>query len=164
MRVLLERDRLSVAAQNAEHDARMAVLTILREMGRSTVEVVELADALPGMRDIMPPDAEKIASSRPEVLSARAAVERARLNVTLQQANAHPDPEALFGYKRTAGYNTLMAGLQIDLPLRNRNQGAIAAAAAEVKSAEQCFTVVLIVRSLFFRLTHGGNCDQNCKE
>jgi cobalt-zinc-cadmium efflux system outer membrane protein len=53
----------------------------------------------------------------------------------LQKANAKPDPEVLFGYKRTVGFNTAVAGLQFNLPIRNRNQGAIAAAAADETSA-----------------------------
>ena len=43
----------------------------------------------------------------------------------------------MFGYKRTAGYDTLLAGFQINLPIRNRNQGRIAGAVAEIRLAEQ---------------------------
>jgi cobalt-zinc-cadmium efflux system outer membrane protein len=136
MRILLERDRLAVAVQTSEHEATMAVLAIVREMGRTDNENVEFADALPEMRDIPPPDTAAVADTRPEMLSARAAVQRAKLNVALQQANANPDTEVLFGYKRTAGFDTLLVGLQLDLPIRNKNRGAIAAASAEVKAAE----------------------------
>jgi outer membrane protein TolC len=40
------------------------------------------------------------------------------------------------GYKRTSGLDTLTASVQIDLPISNRNQGAIASAQAEVRAAE----------------------------
>jgi hypothetical protein len=40
-----------------------------------------------------------------------------------------PDPEFLAGYKRTGGFDTVIVGVQINLPFRNRNQGSIAAAA-----------------------------------
>jgi cobalt-zinc-cadmium efflux system outer membrane protein len=40
------------------------------------------------------------------------------------------------GYKRTAGYNTALWGLQINLPLLNRNQGATAAAISQIRGAE----------------------------
>jgi outer membrane protein TolC len=146
MRILLERDRLSVAVRNAELEAHLAVLSVLREMGRAGDQPLELADPLPQIRDIAPPDSDSAVNARPEVLSARAAVVRARRNVSLQQANARPDPEALFGYKRTAGFDTLMAGFQLDLPFRNRNQGAIAAATAEVKAAES--TAIAIERRI----------------
>ena len=64
------------------------------------------------------------------------AIEQALANLRLQQANASADPDAHIGYKRTAGFNTLFAAVQIPLPIRNRNQGQIEAAAAELKAAE----------------------------
>jgi outer membrane protein TolC len=67
---------------------------------------------------------------------AREGVDQARANLRLQQANALPDPDLHLGYKRTAGFNTLYAAVQIPLPIRNRNQGQIEAAAAEIKAAE----------------------------
>ena len=60
----------------------------------------------------------------------------ARANLKLQQALAKPDVDILYGYKRTAGLNTWIAGAQVNLPFRNRNQGSIAAAEAEVRAAE----------------------------
>ena len=66
----------------------------------------------------------------------RAAIEQARANLRLQQANAKTDPDAQLGYKRTAGFNTLYAAIQIPLPVRNRNQGQIEAAVADIKVAE----------------------------
>jgi cobalt-zinc-cadmium efflux system outer membrane protein len=135
LRVLLEGDRLTVSVRTAEQEADMAILTLLREMGRSDMQPVELAEKLPEMRDIPSPDTAKALSARPEMLSALAAVERAKLGVLVQRSTSAPDPEVLFGYKRTAGFDTVLFGLQVDIP-RNRNRGAIAAAAAEVKAAE----------------------------
>jgi outer membrane protein TolC len=66
----------------------------------------------------------------------RAAIEQSRANLRLQQANARTDPDTQLGYKRTAGFNTLYASIQIPLPVRNRNQGQIEAAVAEIKVAE----------------------------
>jgi cobalt-zinc-cadmium efflux system outer membrane protein len=142
MRVMLERDRLAIAVRNAEQEADMAVLTVVREMGRTDMQPFALADKLPEMREIAPPDAGKALDSRPEILSARAAVERAKLNVALQESNANPDPEVLFGYKRNAGFNTVLFGLQVDLPVRNKNRDAISAATAEVKAAEALGTAM----------------------
>jgi outer membrane protein TolC len=77
---------------------------------------------------------------------ARKAVEQAQANLRLQQANAKPDPDVEVGYKRTAAVgvysgaglpaNTLYGSIQIPLPIRNRNQGEIAAAVSEIKAAE----------------------------
>jgi cobalt-zinc-cadmium efflux system outer membrane protein len=75
-------------------------------------------------------------SQRVEMKLAREGVEQARANLRLQEANAAPDRDVQFGYKRTFGFNTLYAAVQIPLPVRNRNQGQIEAAASEIKAAE----------------------------
>ncbi|MBI4876240.1 MAG: TolC family protein, partial [Acidobacteria bacterium] len=74
--------------------------------------------------------------NRVEMRMARQAVERARAVAGLERASARPDVDGILGYKRTAGFNTLLAGVQIELPVARRNQGNIAAASAEVKVAE----------------------------
>jgi outer membrane protein, heavy metal efflux system len=66
----------------------------------------------------------------------RAGIEQAHANLRLQQANAKTDPDAQLGYKRSSGFNTLYAAVQIPLPVRNRNQGQIEAAVAEIRVAE----------------------------
>jgi outer membrane protein TolC len=50
--------------------------------------------------------------------------------------------EGLFGYKRNAGFDTAITGLQINLPLFDRNQGAAAAAEAQIEAAEQSFAAI----------------------
>jgi cobalt-zinc-cadmium efflux system outer membrane protein len=67
---------------------------------------------------------------------ARQAVQQARAKLDLECATAAPDVDAVVGYKRTAGFNTMIGGVQIALPFGNRNQGNIAAALAEVRAAE----------------------------
>src|SRR5204863_6120163 len=78
----------------------------------------------------------EVLERRPEMRIFREAIEQARANLRLQQANAKTDPDAQFGYKRTGGFNTLYAAVQIPLPVRNKNQGQIEAAAAEIRVAE----------------------------
>lgn len=136
MRILLERDRLSVAAQTAEQDANRAMIALFREMGRENVAPVRLADPLAEVREIPPPDIEAVLRLRPEVEAARQHVRMAQSRVGVQRSLAVPDPDLLFGYKRSTGFNTLIGGLQIDIPFRNRNQGGIAAAEAEIRGAE----------------------------
>jgi cobalt-zinc-cadmium efflux system outer membrane protein len=77
-----------------------------------------------------------VLEQRVEMKLARESVEQGRANLRLQQSNALPDPDVHLGYKRTAGTDTLYAAVQIPLPVRNRNQGQIEAAAAEIKAAE----------------------------
>ncbi|MBM3767757.1 MAG: TolC family protein, partial [Acidobacteria bacterium] len=56
-------------------------------------------------------------------------------NEKLQLAIAKPDLEISGGYKRTNGYDGLLAYLNVDLPWRHKNQGNIAAAGAETRVA-----------------------------
>jgi outer membrane protein, heavy metal efflux system len=137
VKVQLERDRLNVSIQNAALDAERARVQLFAEMGNSTFPQVTLA-SLPEELDAALPPADSAAAiaGRPEVGLARQVVEQARAHLKLQHANARPDVEVLGGYKRTAGFNTVMGGVQIDLPFSNRNQGAIAAGDAELRAAE----------------------------
>ena len=54
----------------------------------------------------------------------------------MQTAIAKPDFEALFGYKRTNGFDTMLGGVQIPIPYFNKNQGNIAAADSGVRAAD----------------------------
>jgi outer membrane protein TolC len=81
------------------------------------------------------PAVERLAMARPDLDSLQQGIEEAAANVKLQRANARPDPELMGGYKRTNGFDTLIAGVQINLPFRNRNEGNIAAAEAGVQAA-----------------------------
>jgi outer membrane protein, heavy metal efflux system len=75
-------------------------------------------------------------------------VRQAQADLRLQQANAKPDPDLHIGYERIAGFDTLYAAAQIPLPIRNRNQGQIEAALAEVKAAESSVAATeAVVRS-----------------
>ena len=136
LRVELEQDRLRTLASNAQREAESARLALFREMGLTQYPAVALSDSLTTLTSLVIPDLPQILEARPEIRSARQAVEQARSNVQLQQANAKPDPEVLFGYKKTAGFDTVVAGFQINLPIRNRNQGNIAVADADVRVAE----------------------------
>ncbi|MBC7927216.1 MAG: TolC family protein [Bryobacteraceae bacterium] len=136
LRVMLERDRLLVSAQSAEEDYNQAIVALLREMGRSTFGSLQLTDSLSELRDVELPEPAAILRMRPEWEASEAAVARAEAALRLQRAYTTPDPEVLFGYKRTAGYDTLLGGFQINLPFRNRNQGQVSSAQAEIRLAQ----------------------------
>ena len=61
---------------------------------------------------------------------------RQMADLRLQHSSAVPNLDLLGGYKRDVGENTIYGGLQIDLPIFNRNQGGIAAASASRQLAE----------------------------
>jgi len=137
LRVKLELGRMELAANNAALDAAKARIELFRTMGRADFPAVRFAEPLQPAEDRLLSWSEQEAlERRPEARLARERIEQARANAVLQQANARPNFDALFGYKRSMGENTLIAGLQWDLPVFNRNQGNIQSAAAEIKAAE----------------------------
>jgi outer membrane protein, heavy metal efflux system len=137
LRFQVEFERLQAAEQNVELDATRSRITLLREMGRVDFrDDVELTEAM-GPFDAVPlVPIDKVFTNRPEMQVANAAVREAEANSRLQRANAKPDPELQFGYKRTLGFDTLYTGVNMQLPLRNRNQGNIEAANADVGAAQ----------------------------
>ncbi|HNY41945.1 MAG TPA: TolC family protein [Bryobacteraceae bacterium] len=137
LRVRLEADRIALAANQARLDAQRARIQLFRAMGQSTFPEVALITSIALTDDpLITPDIATSLERRPDVLAARANVEAARAGLRLQRANARTDYSLLFGYKRTEGYNTVMGGVQWELPWRNRNQGNIESASASIHEAE----------------------------
>jgi cobalt-zinc-cadmium efflux system outer membrane protein len=148
IRVRLEGERLELAERAAEAEVERARLELLRALGerdtpprfrvsannigRPAEKPVELAALLRRAR-----------TRRVEILHSQALVERARAQVGVQQAVARPDWTVAFGYKRTAGYNTVLAGVSVPLPALHRNQGNIAHAMAEVDRSEALLRAAL---------------------
>jgi cobalt-zinc-cadmium efflux system outer membrane protein len=75
--------------------------------------------------------AAKAADASPEVLAARARSARAAEALSLERARRIPDLNVAGGYKRTAGFDTAVAGLMIAIPLFDRNKQAVAIAAGD---------------------------------
>jgi cobalt-zinc-cadmium efflux system outer membrane protein len=84
------------------------------------------------------PDAigEEALAYRPDVLAARARAARTRGTLSLEDGRRWPDLALTGGYKRTAGYDTAVIGLQTSLPIFERNRRARARAEAEARAAE----------------------------
>lgn len=137
LRVRVEAGRIALAANNAKLEAARARIELFRVMGQTAFPEVIFSDPLELKEDRgLIADAAAALEKRPEVLLARARLEQARRALSLAQANARPNYDALFGYKRSSGFDTVVAGLQVDLPFLNRNQGNIETAAAEIRAAE----------------------------
>ncbi len=136
MRIQLERDRIRAALLTATREADQGFINLYRAMGKTDFPPTQLADSLEGVPKIALPELTRVLQVRPEMQIAREAVIAAESDIKLQKANAKPDPEAFAGYKRNVGYDTVYAALQIDLPVRNRNQGNIGSAAARLHIAQ----------------------------
>ena len=135
IRVQLEWQQVDLSYRNAVQEAKRAVTLLFREIGVAEEPGTELTGDLAKVPAIAAARPEEAVELRADVKAAVHGVEQARAATRLQKVTAKPDPEVLFGYKRTAGYNTLIAGVQVNLLVRNKNQGAIAAAAAEETTA-----------------------------
>ncbi len=138
LRVRLESERLTLAANNALIDAERSRLLLFREMGRTDFPAVRLADPV---EDRPPPltvaDESEALAQRPEARVARVNLDHTMAVVRLQRALAKPDIQGLFGYKSAEGLNTIVAGVQFELPVFERNQGNIAAAEADIRGASR---------------------------
>lgn len=135
MRIQLERDRVSMQLMTATREADQTIVELYRAMGKTEFPPTVLDDSLATPPSVILPELAHVLEVRPEMAIAREAVIEAQANVRLQHADAKPDPEAFLGYKRDVGLDTLYAAVQVDLPLRNRNQGNIAAAQAQLHIA-----------------------------
>ena len=137
IRVRVEAQRLNVDINHAFLASERARIHLFREMGQREFPAVQFTDTVEGaLADPIPADVNVALAERAEIKVARAQAEHARAQQTLQTALATPNVDVLFGLKRTAGFNTVVGGVQWDLPLRNRNEGNIASAVAEIRLAE----------------------------
>lgn len=136
IRVRLEGERLAISRNAATLDAERARIQLLREMGQTEFPALSLLDPLEPIPDAPQVETAIALDQRPELRLARQLLDIARSNQRLQQAVARPNVDVLFGYKRTTALDTMIGGVQMDLPFANRNQGNIAAAGAEIRYAE----------------------------
>ena len=137
VRVRLERERLHAATENANLEAQRAMLRLARQLSSPTDENWTLVDDFQILETPADLGQGDLLTLRPEGRSALAALAEARAYVELQRANRRQDVQTLFGYKRNGPDNTMIAGLQINLPVSDRNQGAIAASEADARAAEE---------------------------
>jgi outer membrane protein TolC len=136
LRVQLERERLQIDLTSAALEAQRSVIDLFREMGSGDIKPIRLTDRLDDL-DASPVeiDVEAAIARRQEVSVAKAGLEQALANERYQRATARPDLDFIGGYKRTAGMNTGVVGLAVNLPLFDRNRGNIEASSAEVQEA-----------------------------
>jgi outer membrane protein TolC len=135
LRVQVEHDRMASSANTAAQEAERTRINLFREMGTDAFPAAEFVDpaAMSAMPEILP--LEQVFEKRVEIALSQTESEQAQADLRLQQANAKVDPEATLGLKRTGGFNTLYASVHIPLPVRNKNQGQIEAATAEIRAA-----------------------------
>ena len=146
LKVRLEGERLEIARNTANLEAERARIQLFREMGQTEFPSVPLAEPLDSEIHPAAADYSQALQNRTEMKLVRQAAAEADANLRLQQAYAKPNVDGIFGYKRTSGYNTMLGGIQVDLPFANRNQGNIAASQASrrVVQSEMAATEALV--------------------
>jgi len=150
IKVRVEVGRAALALSGAEMEVRRGKIALLEAMGipeMNTGFEVRQPEAQPvkvawnedrvALRAV-----ETALMHRPESLIGRARVERARADLALQRSLDRPDLRPFLGYKRTAGFNTLMGGFSISLPVGGQNKGGIQEALAEVRGREAALRAV----------------------
>jgi cobalt-zinc-cadmium efflux system outer membrane protein len=148
LRVRLEHERLKISADVASIDAKRARVDLLREMGATDFPELILTESWDAAAPAAIPEESEILGHRADIRAARAALEQARAAARLQDISARPDLNVTYGYKRTQlpdsgeGINTAIASVRVTLPFTDKNQGNRAAAAAEVRRAEQQLAAV----------------------
>ena len=135
IRVEIERDRLLLALEAARREVVLTRIELFHQMGRTPDPAVELSDSLGSVIAVQTQSVAAVMAARADLASAREAVAAAEAEVKLQQAIAVPDLDLLGGYKRNSGDNTIYTSLQLPLAFRNRNQGEVARAEANVRLA-----------------------------
>jgi cobalt-zinc-cadmium efflux system outer membrane protein len=83
-------------------------------------------------------------SSRPDLLAAQRAVQRADTETSLQRALRTPNITVGGGYRRDFGSDGVVFGVTVPLPFSNRNQGGIARAEAERRQAANLATATAV--------------------
>ena len=145
LRVRLERERLEIDANLAVIEATRARVELQKVMGQTDFPELTLSEPIDSNQTpLLPLDIQAVLAQRAEVRVAQAALEEAQAKAKLEDVSARPDLSILYGYKRTEladnlnnGTNTALAGVQITVPITDRNQGNRAAASAEVRRQQQ---------------------------
>lgn len=157
--VLVEVNRLRSMREMGRGRAEVALLELRNLMGVEVSEPLRLRGDFDGLIDPLPPVAEATAralDTRADILAARASEALAESRIASARAGGRADAEVRAGYQRTrSGYmldgidgagrlapidetfNSVTFGVTLTLPVRDRNLGAIEAAAADLEAAKR---------------------------
>lgn len=141
IRVRLEEERLQLTREEAAVQAERSRSDLVRAMGGGAYnpDFRLLGSPVTSLPDQGAPVAQLISTAlqaRPDLQAVAGELERARRKVLLEEAQSRPNWDLLFGYKRTEGFNTVLAGVSVPLPFFDRNQGTILFSRSDVDRAE----------------------------
>jgi len=157
--VLVEVNRIRSGRETSEGKVEIALLDLRNVMGMKPEEPLRLRGDFDHLIDPLPLPAvatEDALRTRPDVQAARANEELAAAQINQARAQGRLDASLTGKFERmnssfpqqgfnSAGqlvpvqgvFNSVAAGVRLELPVRNKNQGAIAAAVAETEAAKR---------------------------
>ncbi len=140
LRVRLQGQQIQAAAANARLDSEKAILVLAQEMNAAPDPAWVLSDDLETLEEPRAiPAGSDAPALRTEAQIAEQSIAQAKARTQLERANGRPDLLFTGGYKRDAQLDAPLAGVQFDLPLFNRNQGAVAASRADEDAARETY-------------------------
>ena len=157
--VLVELNRLRSQRESAEGKLETVILELKNLIGMSPEEPLRLRGDFDHLVDQLPNITEatdRALRERPDLLSARALESWADARIQQAHAEGRLDASLSAGYEHmtfgfpvrgiddagrlqpvSGGFHYLKFGVSLDLPVRNKNQGAIEAAVAESEAAKR---------------------------
>lgn len=140
LRVRLQGEKIHAASANARLDSEKALLNLAEEMNAAPNSSWVLSENFEELEQPQPvPHGDSPPALRTEERLAQGDIAQAAAKTRLERANGRPDLLFTGGYKRDVGIDSAIAGIQFDLPLFNRNQGAVAAARADEDAARESY-------------------------
>lgn len=157
--VLVELNRLKSMRESAEGKVEVAMLALRNLVGIPPEEPLRLRGNFDNLIDQLPTvseTTERALHERPDLLAARSAENVALAQIEQARSEGRLDASLLAGYEHMifgfpvkgfddvgrlppvqGGFNYLKFGISLDVPVRNKNQGAVEAAVAESDAAKR---------------------------
>ncbi|MDQ4121121.1 MAG: TolC family protein [Acidobacteriota bacterium] len=155
----VELNRLRVMRETNEASAEIRLLELRNAVGMTPEEPLQLSGSFEDLLVMPPPQTEAVENAlarRPDLQGARAVEQLTQARIEQARAEGRLDAEVMAGYQRMqTGFplsgvdemgnlqpienrmNFFTFGVRLNLPVRNRNQGMIAAAVAEEEAARR---------------------------
>ena len=138
IKVKLERMKVDSSVRQAQLSLRQATIRLLEKLASPVSGSPDVSGDLnfrPASIDLVTLRQTAL-TDRSDMRIILAEVSAARERLDLERGRAKPDISPFAGYKRVGSDNTLLFGVSVPLKVRDQNQGEIARAESDLRSAE----------------------------
>ena len=142
LRINVEEIRYVTAVTRGQSDFTQAwnELAALLVWSQSGYPGLRLSDDLERVNQSLEELKRRALESRPDLDVQRVQIRKSQVDVTLQESFNVPDLTVGGGYKNDFGQDSYYLGIEVPLPLFNRNQGAIAEKSADARRHQSLLT------------------------